>query len=128
MAAINSQYDCPTFSDADLAKYPYLAELPERCPCDKICFWNYKSGHPINEHVKTCVAWKSLQHKRKAAAKEGKTHVPQMLFFSQRCFNETIKGGELNFNPQPGCGSALCPTVLAVSTPQFLLEEQKHLA
>ena len=78
MAAISYQYDRPTFSDADLAKYPYLAELPERCPCDKIRFWNYKSGHPINEHVKTCVAWKSLQHKRKAAAKEGKTHVPQM--------------------------------------------------
>ena len=57
MAAINYQYDRPTFSDADLAKYPYLAELSERCPCDKIRLWNYKSGHPINEHVKTCVAW-----------------------------------------------------------------------
>ena len=73
MAAISYQYNRPTFSDADLAKYPYLAELPERCPCDKIRLWSYKSGHPINEHVKTCVAWTSLQHKRKAAAKEGKT-------------------------------------------------------
>ena len=74
MAAISYQYDHPTFSGADLAKYPYLAELPERCPCDKIRLWSYKSGHPINEHVKTCVAWS----KRKAAAKEGKTYVPQM--------------------------------------------------
>ena len=54
MAAISYQYDCPTFSSTDLAKYPYLTELPERYPCDKIRLWNYKSGYPINEHVKTC--------------------------------------------------------------------------
>ena len=35
MVAINYQYNHPTFSDADLEKYPYLAELLEHCPCSK---------------------------------------------------------------------------------------------
>ena len=72
--AISYQYDHLTFSDAGLVKCPHLAELLERCPCNKIRLWNYKSGHPINEHIKTCVAWS----KHRAAAKEGKTYVPQM--------------------------------------------------
>ena len=68
------------------------------------------------------------EHRKRARTKARTNAEKQNIFFSQRRFNETIKGGVLDSNPQPGCGSALCLTVLAASTPQFVLEVQKHLA